>query len=143
MTLKRMQARLKGLIVRKQIKGVRTSNRVAVYNQGKDISNYTYSANTKISDEQLNDLFARYKKLNDGVTTQVRAPVEYENKAVYYGEWNVNTNQRYGRGIQTWIDGSRYEGYWKNDKANIRGKLIHADGDIYEGIQQLNLRRME
>jgi hypothetical protein len=33
-----------------------------------------------------------------------------------------------------WIDGSRYEGYWKKDKANVRGKLIHADGDVYEGI---------
>ena len=22
---------------------------------------------------------------------------------------------------------------WKTDKANIRGKLIHADGDVYEG----------
>ena len=62
-----------------------------------------------------------------------RPPVEYENKAIYYGEWNLATNQRSGRGIQTWIDGSRYEGYWKNDKANIKGKLIHADGDIYEG----------
>ena len=46
---------------------------------------------------------------------------------------NPETNHRHGRCIQTWIDGSRYEGYWKNDKANIRGKLIHADGDIYDG----------
>lgn len=32
-----------------------------------------------------------------------------------------------------WADGSRYEGYWKQDKANGRGRLIHADGDVYEG----------
>jgi len=32
-----------------------------------------------------------------------------------------------------WADGSRYEGYWKGDKANGRGRLIHADGDVYEG----------
>jgi hypothetical protein len=25
---------------------------------------------------------------------------------------------REGRGIQIWLDGSRYEGYWKNNKAN-------------------------
>jgi len=82
----------------------------------------------------LKELFLKFKKLDDGVTVQVRKPVEYENKAVFYGEWNISTNQRHGRGIQSWIDGSRYEGYWKNDKANIKGKLIHADGDIYEGI---------
>jgi len=32
-----------------------------------------------------------------------------------------------------WPDGSRYEGYWSNDKANGQGKLVHADGDVYEG----------
>ena len=31
------------------------------------------------------------------------------------------------------MDGSRYEGYWKNDRANIKGILYHADGDIYDG----------
>ena len=40
---------------------------------------------------------------------------------------------RDGRGIQIWLDGSRYEGYWKNNKANGHGRLIHADGDVYEG----------
>ena len=140
MTLIKMQARLKGLITRNKIRNVRSSNKMGSYGQVRDTSNYTYSATTKITDDQLNDLFQRYKKLNDGVTVQVRPPVEYENKAVYYGEWNIATNQRYGRGIQTWIDGSRYEGYWKNDKANIRGKLIHADGDIYEGYYHNNIR---
>ena len=46
---------------------------------------------------------------------------------------NVLKNQKHGRGIQSWIDGSQYEGYWQKDKANVLGKLIHADGDIYEG----------
>ena len=131
--------------MRNRLRIVRSSNR---QNIGKDTSNYTYTATTKIvknkfnlkTDEQLNELFQKYKKLMDGVTVQVRQPVEYENKAVYYGEWNISSNQRYGRGIQTWIDGSRYEGYWKNDKANIRGKLIHADGDIYEGKFKFILR---
>ena len=43
------------------------------------------------------------------------------------------TDTRQGRGIQIWLDGSRYEGYWVNNKANGRGRLIHADGDVYEG----------
>lgn len=32
-----------------------------------------------------------------------------------------------------WPDSSRYEGNWRNDKANGKGKLIHADGDVYDG----------
>ena len=57
---------------------------------------------------------------------------EYPNKReIYYGEWKDNL--RYGRGIQQWLDGSRYEGYFVNDKANIRGKLFHSNGDTYDG----------
>jgi len=41
--------------------------------------------------------------------------------------------KRHGRGVQIWSDGSIYEGYWRNDQANICGRLIHADGDAYEG----------
>ena len=40
---------------------------------------------------------------------------------------------RNGRGKQVWDDHSLYEGYWIDDKANGRGRLIHADGDVYEG----------
>lgn len=78
-------------------------------------------------------LFTRYAPLNDLVNVVKKPPVEYENKSVYYGEWNGQTDQRHGRGIQCWLDGSRYEGYWKNDKANAKGMLFHADGDVYEG----------
>ena len=41
-----------------------------------------------------------------------------------------------GKGTKKWPDGSvysKYEGDWKNDRANGKGKLIHANGDIYEG----------
>jgi hypothetical protein len=29
------------------------------------------------------------------------------------------------------MDGSIYEGYWKENKAHGYGRLIHADGDVY------------
>jgi len=32
-----------------------------------------------------------------------------------------------------WPDGSKYEGMWKNGKANGRGRMTHANGDVYEG----------
>lgn len=93
-------------------------------------SNITTS---KITDDQIKELFARYKPLEDRVAVKLMQTTEYENKAIYYGERSIDKNLRHGRGIQVWIDGSRYEGYWKEDKANIQGKLTHADGDTYEG----------
>lgn len=73
------------------------------------------------------------KPLNDGVDRVQRPLLMLENGAKYEGEWIKDTDIRDGRGIQIWLDGSRYEGYWKNNKANGLGRLIHADGDIYEG----------
>lgn len=37
----------------------------------------------------------------------------------------------YGRLIHA--DGDAYEGEWKNDKAHGKGKYIHLDGAIYDG----------
>ena len=45
----------------------------------------------------------------------------------------VNTKIRQGKGRQIWPDGSMYEGWWMDNKANGAGRLIHADGDVYDG----------
>jgi hypothetical protein len=63
-----------------------------------------------------------------------KGPILLDNGATYQGEWEKNTELRSGLGIQVWQDGSKYEGYWRDDKANGKGRLIHADGDVYEGI---------
>ena len=70
---------------------------------------------------------------NDGILVELKLCVEYENKAKYYGEWAKNDNTRHGSGIQVWSEGSKYEGYWREDRVNVKGKIIHADWDIYEG----------
>ena len=51
-------------------------------------------------------------------------PYEFENGAVYIGQWRQGV--RHGRGKQYWNDGSFYEGYWRNNMANGKGRLIHA-----------------
>ena len=97
------------------------------------ISKFTTISTSKIQDAEITTLFRTYPPLDDGVPVTLRTSVEYENKAIFYGEWTRDGNFRHGRGIQIWSDGSRYEGYWQNDKANVKGKLVHSDGDIYEG----------
>lgn len=36
-------------------------------------------------------------------------------------------------GIYTAVDGSRYEGKWKEDMKEGKGKCIWSNGDMYEG----------
>jgi hypothetical protein len=52
---------------------------------------------------------------------------------LYKGQWNKKTGDRDGVGIQFWPDGSKYEGMWRNDKANGKGRMTHANGDTYTG----------
>ena len=40
---------------------------------------------------------------------------------------------RHGPGVQVWPDNAKYEGEFKNDKANGKGKFTNAKGDIYDG----------
>jgi len=92
------------------------------------------------TDEAVKILFKKYAPLNDTYKVELRDPFVDKN-TVYYGEWyknynkerNPKTNKKHGRGIQTWTNGSYYEGYWREDKTNILGLLIHPDGDRYEG----------
>ena len=51
---------------------------------------------------------------------------------IYTGEWNSNL-QRHGRGVQIWKSGAKYEGNWRNDKANGDGRFIYGNGEVYEG----------
>ena len=69
---------------------------------------------------------------------EYKQPIEFEGnsysnsaKYVYEGQWK--NNERNGRGKQLWKDGSIYEGYWKNNLAHGYGRLIHTDGDVYIG----------
>ncbi len=42
-------------------------------------------------------------------------------------------DNRHGKGIMLWADGSVYEGIWRRNQANGKGRLVHIDGDIYDG----------
>jgi hypothetical protein len=71
--------------------------------------------------------------INDDIERIKRPLIQLDNGAKYEGEWIKGKDVRDGRGIQIWQDGSRYEGYWRNNRACGRGRLIHSDKDIYEG----------
>lgn len=124
-----IQSKIRGIIIRSKMKSLQTKKFFPTDSSYK----YIQITSNKITNKDIKKLFNRYPALEDGIPVKLKPIVEYENKAIFYGEWSEITNQRYGRGIQIWLNNTRYEGYWKNDKANIRGKLTYANGDIYEG----------
>jgi hypothetical protein len=145
--LVKVQATLRGYLDRKAMKGVvitkQTQNRVAAENaydaapsSGElrelrgEVPDYSNPATKSAAQKYGN--FAFTETRNDDFKLIKRGPVELDNGAIYTGEWNEN-NQRHGTGTQVWTDGSKYEGYWRFDKANGKGRLIHADGDVYVG----------
>lgn len=91
-----------------------------------------YSNTATLSSEKRLGPFIYPHIADDLVPKESKNAIRLENNAIYIGEWNLK-RERHGKGLQMWNDGSKYEGYWKNDKANGRGRLIHGDGDVYEG----------
>ncbi len=55
------------------------------------------------------------------------------NGCKYYGFWNSETNSHDGKGVMLTLNGSRYDGYWKDSKAQGKGRSISPNGNVYEG----------
>ena len=53
---------------------------------------------------EIEELMKDYPPLEDNARVRLRQSVEYDNKAIYYGEWNTETNEKHGRGIHIWPD---------------------------------------
>lgn len=147
-----LQSLLRGFIDRKKIKERRTFNKtrgklkktISNTRKSADHSNL-YSSRTELNVKDLPNYstptvtevlcrlgpYTYQKKLTlKGIIK--RNPVLLENGAIYTGHWN-SLNQRHGRGVQLWTDGSIYEGYWEADMACGKGRLISSNGNVYEG----------
>ena len=53
---------------------------------------------------------------------------------LYEGQRDADLDIPAGRGVQIWADGSRYDGFWRMGRQNGYGRLVHAEGDVYEGM---------
>ena len=53
------------------------------------------------------------------------------NVSMYDGEWLRDTQNGYGK--ETWVDGSRFEGYYKDGQKHDYGVYVWKKGNQYEG----------
>ena len=58
----------------------------------------------------------------------------------YLGQRDAATGSFEGVGIKAFLDGSRFEGQWRDSKANGLGKLFYPEGHIYEGTSSFSLK---
>ena len=47
--------------------------------------------------------------------------------------WVLKRGLEHGNGVQIWIDGSQYESFWQNDKANGKHTFYWPNGRKYKG----------
>jgi DNA repair exonuclease SbcCD ATPase subunit len=62
-----------------------------------------------------------------------RDPIMFHDESIYHGSWNYQ-GKKEGFGQFIKIDGSKYTGFWKNDKIEGKGRYIDKNGNFYEGI---------
>jgi hypothetical protein len=118
-------------IIHHQDSILKSKKRIQNLNQTMSFKEIYDSWNEKVKEtEKKLDLFVFND--NDAYGDELGMPVASEEGWVYVGQVN-NNGEKNGRGIYIWPDGSKYVGYWSNDKANGYGRLIRADGDAYEG----------
>ena len=69
-----------------------------------------------------------------GTHREKRGVETYPNGSFYEGEWIVETNIREGKGrFYSYEQRYSYEGYWRHDKREGAGREIWSTGEIYEG----------
>lgn len=126
----KLQSTFKGHYFRKKIK-TNIKFQLLKKTSSDSVKSYKYPS---IQSKDIKEIFRKYPLISQlkNLNLVLKAPYEMPNqRETYYGEWKGNI--RCGRGIIQWLDGSRYEGYFYNDKANFKGKLFHKNGDTYEG----------
>lgn len=92
----------------------------------------THTPTSAIANPIVKSLLTKYPPLSDGINV-ILMQVRFPNLAEYSGEWNPNTDERHGRGVQVWSDKTTYFGMWKDDMINGLGKMILNNGECYEG----------
>jgi hypothetical protein len=72
----------------------------------------------------FSSMFTRWRT---GHSTRANGKTVFDSEEVYAKKIRSKI------GAHIWKDGSIYEGYWRNNQANGKGRMVHADGDYYIG----------
>jgi hypothetical protein len=72
-----------------------------------------------------------YQKRFKNILT--KPPIKFNEEGTIYKEnWNMQ-GKKHGYGILVTKEGSKYEGFWKNDQLEGLGRFIEIRGNYYDG----------
>ena len=69
----------------------------------------------------------------DAIGNSFKSVWENGNRFIGYTGDRNDVGERHGQGTEFYMDGSLYEGTWKNDVKDGKGKVIYSNGLIFEG----------
>jgi hypothetical protein len=111
--IEKIQSYFRGMKIRKKIRKLQT-------NSSYIISNETNPHIAEITQQEYEDFLKLYPKIdsenenNNKIKTLKN--VILDNKELYYGEYNTEKKMKEGRGILVNQEGTKYYGYFKNNK---------------------------
>jgi hypothetical protein len=63
-----------------------------------------------------------------------KPPIKFHDEgSIYKGDWNIQ-GKKHGYGVLVTKEGSKFEGFWKNDQLDGIGRFIEKKGNYYDGI---------
>ena len=131
----KIQAAIRGALVRLRLQKIRrmlTLREEAGGTFDLTITESAFFFNPRVKEVYKRDgPYQLEKKTDMPIDLVEKEPYRMTSGVIYQGQWTADLKYRTGYGRQSWLDGSIYEGQWRNGQSHGLGRLIHADGDVY------------
>lgn len=90
------------------------------------------SENVKKLEQELGPISPKEEEIAQFSECFTRGPILFNDDTIYAGGWNY-LGKKEGFGTYIKADGSKYTGFWCEDKIQGRGRYIDKNGNYYEG----------
>ncbi len=94
------------------------------------------SENVRNIEQDLHPIEPTQAEIDEHPNTFTRDPIQFYDNTIYHGSWNYS-GKKEGYGVYVKPDGSKFSGFWKNDKINGRGRYVDTNGNYYDGMSIL------
>jgi hypothetical protein len=101
-----------------------------------DVTSIKVHENVFTTEKKLGDFVIDEKELinyiEENKSKLKNYSIQYDDGSIYYGYYNKFW-EREGYGVLILQDGSKYQGFFRGNRMNGRGRLVGIGGDYYEG----------
>ena len=130
-----VQLRLKSLLIYpfSNIAGMVDAQSKPAFQEERESEHISKYANEKAKQTRWGVGKLVYKDETDNSNFKKEQFTVMENGAKYFGQWDSRPDEREGRGIQVWNNGSMYEDHEKDDFASLAKRINQENGYVNFG----------